>query len=149
VNYLQYIYDAVSASTATPVYSYAAPQGVAEDFIVLQLNGIDVTETKDQYKAERLNVSMFLHYASADDAQTQLAQIRHNLQHYPRVMPQYEQYVELDAGELEAEACAAEAIGVAAQTTFTLAYMDGAQMFYNEDDETVILAADFIFLINY
>ena len=149
MNYLQYIYDAVSASTATPVYSYAAPQGVAEDFIVLQVNGLEVSETKDQYKAERVAATLFMHYANADTAQDQLTQIRHNLQHYPRVMPQYEQYVELDAGELEAEACAAEAIGVAAQTTFTLAYMDGLQMFYNEDDETVILAADFIFLINY
>lgn len=149
MNYLQYIYDAVSASTATPVYSYAAPQGVAEDFIVLQLNGIDVTETKDEYKAERVRASLFLHYANADDAQAQLSQIRHHLQHYPRVMPQYEQYVELDSGDLEGEACVADALGVALNTTFTLAYMDGAQMFYNEDDETVILAADFIFLINY
>lgn len=149
MNYLQYIYDAVSASTSTPVYSYAAPQGVAEDFIVIQLNGIDVSETKDEYKAERVGATLFLHYASADDAQTQLTQIRHHLQHYPRVMPQYEQYVELDSGDLEGEACVADALGVALTKTFTLAYMDGAQMFYNEDDETVILAADFTFLINY
>lgn len=149
MNYLQYIYDAVSASTATPVYSYAAPQGVSEDFIVLQLNAIDVTETKDEYKAERVGATLFLHYANADDAQAQLSQIRQHLQHYPRVMPQYEQYVELDSGDLEGEACVADALGVALNTTFTLAYMDGAQMFYNEDDETVILAADFIFLINY
>ena len=149
MNYLQYIHEAVSASTATPVYAYAAPQGVAEDFIVIQLNGIDVSETKDQYKAERVAATLFMHYASADDAQTQLTQIRHHLQHYPRVMPLYEQYVELDSGELEGQACVADALGVALNTTFTLAYMDGAQMFYNEDDETVILAADFTFLINY
>lgn len=149
MNYLQYIYDAVSASTSTPVYSYAAPQGVAEDFIVIQVNGIDVSETKDEYKAERVSATLFLHYASADDAQAQLTQIRHHLQHYPRVMPQYEQYVELDSGDLEGEACVADALGVALTKTFTLAYMDGAQMFYNEDDETVILAGDFTFLINY
>jgi len=149
VNYLQYIYDAVNASTIVPVYSYAAPQGVAEDFIVIQLGGIEVTETKDEYKAERVSATLFMHFASADTAQAQLSQIRHNLQHYPRVMPLYEQYVMSDLGTLEGEDCAAEQMGVAAQTTFTLAYMDGAQFFYNEDDETVILAADFTFLINY
>jgi len=149
VNYLQYIYDAVNASTIVPVYSYAAPQGVAEDFIVIQLGGIEVTETKDEYKAERVSATLFMHFASADTAQAQLTQIRHNLQHYPRVMPLYEQYVTGDAGSLEGEDCAAEQLGVAAQTTFTQAYMTGAQFFYNEDDETVILAADFTFLINY
>jgi len=149
VNYLQYIYDAVSASTATPVYSYAAPQGVAEDFIVLQLNAIDVTETKDEYKAERVAVSMFLHFASADNAQAELTQIRHHLQHYPRVIPMYVDYVDSESGSIEGEDCAAETLGVALETTFTLAYMEGLQMFYNEDDETVILAADFTFLINY
>ena len=149
MNYLQYIYDAVSASTATPVYSYAAPQGVAEDFIVLQLNGIDVSESKDQYKAERVGVSMFLHFASADNAQAELTQIRHHLQHYPRVIPMYVDYVDSESGSIEGEDCAAETLGVALETTFTLAYMEGLQMFYNEDDETVILAADFTFLINY
>ena len=149
MNYLQYIYDAVSASTATPVYSYAAPQGVAEDFIVLQLNGIDVSESKDQYKAERVAVSMFLHFASADNAQAELTQIRHHLQHYPRVIPMYVDYVDSESGSIEGEDCAAETLGVALETTFTLAYMEGLQMFYNEDDETVILAADFTFLINY
>ncbi len=149
MNYLQYIYDAVNASTIVPVYSYAAPQGVAEDFIVIQLGGIEVSETKDEYKAERVSATLFMHFASADTAQAQLSQIRHNLQHYPRVMPLYEQYVMSDLGTLEGEDCAAEQMGVAAQTTFTLAYMDGAQFFYNEDDETVILAADFTFLINY
>jgi len=149
VNYLQYIYDAVNASTIVPVYSYAAPQGVAEDFIVIQLGGIEITETKDEYKAERVSATLFMHFASADTAQAQLSQIRHNLQHYPRVMPLYEQYVTGDLGTLEGEDCAAEQMGVAAQTTFTQAYMTGAQFFYNEDDETVILAADFTFLINY
>ena len=149
MNYLQYIYDAVNASTIVPVYSYAAPQGVAEDFIVIQLGGIEVSETKDEYKAERVSATLFMHFASADTAQAQLSQIRHNLQHYPRVMPLYEQYVTGDLGTLEGEDCAAEQLGVAAQTTFTQAYMTGAQFFYNEDDETVILAADFTFLINY
>lgn len=149
MNYLKYIYDAVNASTAVPVYSYAAPQGVAEDFIVIQLDGVEVSETKDEYKAERLNATLFMHFADADTAQAQLSQIRHNLQHYPRVMPMYEQYVTGDAGSLEGEDCAAEQLGVAAETTFTLAYMTGAQFFYNQDDETVILAADFTFLINY
>jgi hypothetical protein len=117
VNYLQYIYDAVSDGTQTPVFSYAAPQGYMGDFIVIRLNGIDVSETKDNYKAERLSATLFLHYADADNAQAELSTIRAYLQ--------------------------------TVHHTFTLAYMDGAQMFYNEDDETVILAADFTFLINY
>lgn len=149
MNYLQYIHEAVSASTSTPVYAYAAPQGVAEDFIVLQVNGLEVSESKDQYKAERVSATLFMHYASADTAQDQLAQIRHHLQHYPRVIPMYVDYVNTDSGSIEGEDCAAETLGVAAETTFTLAYMDGLQMFYNEDDETVVLAADFTFLINY
>jgi hypothetical protein len=65
LNYLQYIHEAVSASTSTPVYAYAAPQGVAEDFIVLQVNGLEVSETKDQYKAERVAATLFMHYAEA------------------------------------------------------------------------------------
>ena len=117
MNYLQHIYDAVSASTATPVYSYAAPQGVAEGFIVLQVNGLEITETKDEYKAERVGATLFLHFANADTAQSTLTTVRSYLQ--------------------------------TVHNTFTLAYMDGAQMFYNEDDQTVILAADFTFLINY
>ena len=149
MNYLQYIHEAVSASTSTPVYAYAAPQGVAEDFIVLQVNGLEVSETKDQYKAERVAVTLFMHYADADEAQAQLTQIRHHLQHYPRVIPMYVDYVNSDSGSIEGEDCAAETLGVAAETTFTLAYMEGLQMFYNEDDEAVILAADFTFLINY
>jgi len=149
LNYLQYIHEAVSASTSTPVYAYAAPQGVAVDFIVLQVNGLEVSETKDQYKAERVAATLFMHYADADTAQAELSQIRHHLQHYPRVIPMYVDFVNSDSGSIEGEDCAAEALGVAAETTFTLAYLEGLQMFYNEDDEAVILAADFTFLINY
>jgi hypothetical protein len=61
----------------------------------------------------------------------------------------YVDFVNSDSGSIEGEDCAAEALGVAAETTFTLAYLEGLQMFYNEDDEAVILAADFTFLINY
>lgn len=139
----------MQASTSTPVYAYAAPQGVAEDFIVIQFAGLQVSETKDQYKSERVSVTLFMHYTDADTAQDQLTQIRHNLQHYPRVIPMYVDYVNTDSGSIEGEDCAAETLGVAAETTFTLAYLEGLQMFYNEDDETVILAADFTFLLNY
>jgi hypothetical protein len=117
LNYLQYIYDAVNAATATPVYAYAAPQGVAADFIVIQLNGIDVSETKDWQGAERVAATLFMHYANADTAQAQLQTIREYLK--------------------------------TVHNTFKIAYMESLQMFYNEDDETVILAADFTFLINY
>jgi hypothetical protein len=149
LNYLHYIHEAVQASTSTPVYAYAAPQGVAEDFIVIQFAGLQVSETKDQYKSERVAVTLFMHYTDADTAQDQLTQIRHNLQHYPRVIPMYVDYVNTDSGSIEGEDCAAETLGVASETTFTLAYLEGLQMFYNEDDETVILAADFTFLLNY
>ena len=149
MNYLQYVYEAVNAASSVPVYSYAAPQGVAEDFIVFTLNGIDVTETKDEYKAERLNVTLFLHFADSDLAQAELTEIRHHLQHYPRVIPLYRQEVLEDSGSIEGEDCAAATLGVAAEVTFTQAYMETAQIFYNEQDESLILSADFTFLINY
>ena len=116
MNYLQYVYEAVNAAASVPVYSYAAPQGVAEDFIVFTLNGIDVSESKDLEKAERLNVTLFLHFADADDAQTELSTIR-------------------DA--------------IKTSNDYTQAYMETAQIFYNEQDESLILSADFTFLINY
>lgn len=149
MNYFRYIHEAVQASTSTPVYAMAAPQAYSGDFIVLSVNGVDVSETKDQYKAERVSATLFLHFASADQAQDQLTQIRHNLQHYPRVIPMYVDYVNTDSGSIEGEDCAAEALGVAAETTFTLAYMESMQAFYNEQQESIILAADFTFLINY
>jgi hypothetical protein len=149
LNYLQYIHESVASSSSVPVYTYAAPRGVAQDFIVIQFTGLDVTETKDQYKSERVAATLFFHFESADEAQDQLTQVRHHLQHYPRVIPMYVDYVNSDSGSIEGEDCAAEALGVAAETTFTLAYMEGLQMFYNEDDETVVIAADFTFLINY
>lgn len=117
MNYLHYIHEAVQASTSTPVYAYAAPQGVAEDFIVIQFAGLQVSETKDQYKSERVTATFFLHFADADDAQAELTTVRNYLQ--------------------------------TVHNTFTFSYMEGLQMFYNEDDEAVILAADFTFLFNY
>lgn len=149
MNYLQYVYEAVNAASSVPVYSYAAPQGVAEDFIVFTLNGIDVSETKDQYKAERLSITLFLHFADSDEAQNELSEIRHHLQHYPRVIPLYRQEVLDDSGDIEGEDCAAAALGVASEVTFTQAWMESLQVFYNEQDESLILSADFTFLINY
>lgn len=149
MNYLQYVYEAVNAASSVPVYSYAAPQGVAEDFIVFTLNGIEVSETKDQYKAERLSITLFLHFADSDEAQNELSEIRHHLQHYPRVIPLYRQEVLDDSGDIEGEDCAAEALGVAEEVTFTQAWMESLQVFYNEQDESLILSADFTFLINY
>jgi hypothetical protein len=127
----------------------AAPQAEVGDFIVINLNGITVTESKDQYVAERVAATLFMHYASADEAQNDLTDIRHNLQHYPRVMPLYLQYVNQDSGSIEAVQCAADAIGVAAEQTFTIAYMENMQAFYNEQQQSIILAADFTFIINY
>jgi hypothetical protein len=64
-------------------------------------------------------------------------------------MPLYLQYVNQDSGSIEGVQCAADAIGVAAEQTFTIAYMENMQAFYNEQQESIILAADFTFLINY
>jgi hypothetical protein len=149
VNYLQYIKDAVSAGATVPVYALMAPQAYASDFIVLTVNGIDVTETKDQYKGERVSATLFLHFADADAAQNELAQIRHKLQNYPRVIPMYQQFVEGDSGTLEGLDCVAEELAVARVETFRLAWMESMQAFYNENDENIILSADFTFLIYY
>jgi hypothetical protein len=64
-------------------------------------------------------------------------------------MPMYEDYVEGDSGTLEGEACAADALGVALDSPFTQAYMDGLQFFYDDINERVLLAADFIFILNH
>ena len=116
MNYLQYVYDAVNAATATPVYSLAAPQGLTSDFIVITLNGIVISETKDAEKMEKVSATLFLHFASADTAQAELATIRTYLK--------------------------------TIHNTFTVGYMENMQAFYNEQQESIILAADFTFLIN-
>lgn len=116
MNYLQYVYDAVNAATATPVFSLAAPQGLTSDFIVITINGLAVNETKDAEKMEKLSATLFLHFASADTAQAELSTIRT----YFKTI----------------------------HNTFTVAYMENMQAFYNEQQESIILAADFTFLIN-
>lgn len=117
MNYLQYIYDAVNAATATPVYALAAPQGLTTDFIVITINGVDPRESKDWQQMENVSATLFLHFASADTAQTELATIRTYLK--------------------------------TIHNTFEVAYMNSMQAFYNEQQESIILAADFTFLINY
>ncbi len=117
MNYFKYIYDAVNAATATPVYALAAPQGVTSDFIVLSVNGVAVSESKDWQQMEQVSATLFLHFADADDAQAELTAIRAYLK--------------------------------TVNNTFKQAYMESMQAFYNEQQESIILAADFTFLINY
>jgi|TARA_R110000868_G_scaffold100787_1_gene277257 hypothetical protein len=148
MNYLQYIYDAVTSSTSVDVYALAAPQQLTDDYIVITIQGVSVTESKDERGSENINASLFFHFADADEAQNELDAIRRNLRVYPRVMPMYEDYVEGEAGTLEGEACAADALGVSLDSPFTQAYMDGVQFFYDDINERVLLAADFIFIIN-
>jgi hypothetical protein len=149
MNYLQYVYDAVSAAAVADVYALAAPQGTTDDHIVITIQGVDVTESKDERGSENVSATLFFHYADADDAQKELGDIRQQLRDYPRVMPMYEDYVEGDSGTLEGEACAADALGVALDSPFTQAYMDGLQFFYDDINERVLLAADFLFILNH
>jgi len=148
MNYLQYIYDAVKASASVDVYTFAAPQGTTADHIVMTIQSVDITESKDERGSEEVSATLFLHYKDADDAQAQLAHIRKNLRHYPRVLPMYEDVVNADSGILEGEGCAADAIGVALDSPFKQAYLDGMQFFYDEINERILLAADFLFILN-
>jgi hypothetical protein len=148
MNYLQYVYDAVNAAATDDGYALAAPQGTTADHLVITIQGVDIAETKDERGSENISATLFFHYADADDAQKQLGDIRQQLRDYPRVMPMYEDYVEGDSGTLEGEACAADALNVALDSPFTQAYMDGMQFFYDDINERVLLAADFIFIIN-
>lgn len=148
MNYLQYVYDAVKAKAEVPVYTFAAPQGTTEDHIVITIGSIDITETKDERGPERISATLFLHFNDADEAQNELTGIRQQLRDYPRVMPMYIDSVEADSGILEGEQCAANELGVALDSPFTQAYMDSMQFFYDTENERVLLAADFIFILN-
>jgi hypothetical protein len=148
MNYLQYVYDAVNAATTEDVYALAAPQGTTADHIVITIQGVDITESKDERGSESINATLFFHYSDADTAQRELGYVRQQLRDYPRVMPMYEDYVEGESGTLEGEQCAADALGVSLDSPFTQAYMDGMQFFYDDINERVLLAADFIFILN-
>jgi len=148
MNYLQYVFDAVTASANVDVYALAAPQGTTDDHIVINIQSVNITESKDERGSEEISATLFFHYADADAAQQELADIRQNFRDYPRVMPMFEDYVNTNDGILEGEECAADAIGVGYNSPFKQAYMDGLQYFYDETNERVLLAADFIFILN-
>ena len=90
MNYLQYIFDAVNSSSTVDVFTYAAPQGYTDNHIVVTIQGVDITENKDEQATEKVSATLFLHYYDADDAQAELSAIRKQLRHYPRVMPLFE-----------------------------------------------------------
>ena len=148
MNYLQYIFDAVNAVSTIDVYTFAAPQGTTEDHIVITIQSVEFTENKDEQAAEQITATLFLHYSDADEAQAELSHIRKALRHYPRVLPMYEDFVNADSGTLEGEACAADSLGVALDSPFKQAYLDGMQYFYDDINERILLAADFIFILN-
>ena len=148
MNYLQYVYDAVKASASVDVYSFAAPQGTTEDHIVISIQSVDITENKDEQAAEQVSATLFLHYNDADQAQKELSDIRANLRHYPRVLPMFEDFVNADSGILEGEACAADALDLGYDSPFKQAYLEGMQYFYDDINERILLAADFIFILN-
>ena len=76
MNYLKVIRDALTAAQALPVYAMASPQGTTADHIVLQMDSVEVTETKDGYRMQNINAELYIYQASADNAQTTLQTIR-------------------------------------------------------------------------
>lgn len=76
MNYLQYIFDAVNTSSTVDVFTFAAPQGITDDHIVISIQGVEIQENKDLEPSERINATLFLHFNDADDAQAELAVIR-------------------------------------------------------------------------
>ena len=115
MNYLQYVYDAVSAATTEDVYALAAPQGTTAYHIVITIQSVDITENKDLQASETITATLFLHYADADAAQAELAIIR--------------DYIKTDVD-------------------YITATLDGIQFFYDDVNERVLLAADFLFILN-
>lgn len=116
MNYLKIIRDALLSAQGLPVYAMAAPQGTTANHIVIQLDSLDVTETKDGYKMQNVNAQVYIYHADADTAQTVLQTIRTYL-------------------------------AVNGNAAYLSAYLTNAQTLYNQDEETVILAADFTFTI--
>jgi hypothetical protein len=116
MNYLKVVRDALLAAQALPVYAMAAPQGTTANHIVLQLDSLDVTETKDGYKMQDVNAQVYIYHTDADAAQTIVQTIRTYL----------------------------AANGNAA---YLSAWLTNLQTLFNQDEETVILAADFTFTI--
>ena len=114
MNYLQYVYDAVSTASTDDVYALAAPQGTTADHIVITIQGVEVTENKDLDPAETISATLFFHYADADSAQAELAVVR-------------------DAIKTDID--------------YVTATLDGIQFFYDDVNERVLLAADFIFIL--
>ena len=114
MNYLQYVYDAVNASTTEDVYALAAPQGTTADHIVITIQGVDISENKDLDPTETISATLFFHYADADAAQAELAIVRDAIK------------TDLD---------------------YITATLDGVQFFYDDINERVLLAADFLFIL--
>ena len=147
MNYLQYIFDAVNTSSTADVFAIAAPQGITDDHIVIQIQGVNITENKDEIPSEEISATLFLHYSDADEAQHELSNIRKQLRHYPRVMPLFEQYLDQESATLEGEACVADALSVSLDSPFKQAYMENMQFFYDDVNQRILLAADFLFIL--
>jgi hypothetical protein len=116
MNYLKVVRDALLAAQALPVYAMAAPQGTTANHIVLQLDSLDVTETKDGYKMQDVNAQVYIYHTDADAAQTIVQTIRTYL-------------------------------AANGNATYLSAWLTNLQTLFNQDEETVILAADFTFTI--
>jgi hypothetical protein len=116
MNYLKIIRDALLSAQALPVYAMAAPQGTTANHIVLQLDSVDVTETKDGYKMQDANAQVYIYHTDADTAQTILQSIR-------------------------------DYLAANGNATYLSAWLTNLQTLFNQDEETVILAADFTFTI--
>jgi hypothetical protein len=116
MNYLKVVRDALLAAQALPVYAMAAPQGTTANHIVLQLDSLDITETKDGYKMQDVNAQVYIYHTDADAAQTIVQTIRTYL-------------------------------AANGNSAYLSAWLTNLQTLFNQDEETVILAADFTFTI--
>lgn len=76
MNYLQYVFDAINSSSTVDVFTFAAPQGITDDHIVITVQGIGIQENKDLDPSETISATLFLHFNDADEAQAELAVIR-------------------------------------------------------------------------
>jgi hypothetical protein len=116
MNYLKIVRDALLAAQGLPVYAMAAPQGTTANHIVLQLDSLDITETKDGYKMQDVNAQVYIYHTDADAAQTIVQTIRTYL-------------------------------AANGNSAYLSAWLTNLQTLFNQDEETVILAADFTFTI--
>lgn len=118
MNYLRTIRNSlVAGNGGLPCYAMAAPQGTTDDHIVFQIDSIDVTESKDGYRMQDVNAEVYIYRSNADNAQTTLQNIRN--------------YLAANGNS----------------SLYLSAWMTNMQTLFNQDEETILIIADFTFKI--